>query len=86
MALFLTAVFWSLIDGVVLTTDDLLADEAAPTAEVLPAEVLPDAVLPEACTLLEVVLPVLLFLLTELLVPMPPLSDELLPNMRSELV
>ena len=70
--------------GVVLTTDDLLAEDDAPTAEVLPADVLPDALLPEACTLLEVVLPVLLFLLTELLVPMPPLSDEPLLNTRSD--
>ena len=76
---------FSLIDGVVLTTVDLLA--------VLPLVALPlvadvtlfGVVLPAAACALVVVVPAaVLFLLTVLLLPMPPLSEELLPNTLSD--
>ena len=76
-----TAVFPFLMDGVVLTIEDLLADEPADEATVLPEALVRDDVFPEACTLLAVVL---LFLLTVLLVPMPPLSDVPLLKTRSD--
>lgn len=75
-----TAVFSFLRDGVVLTTEDLLADEPADETAVLPETLVRDEVLPEACALPTL----LLFLLTELLVPMPPLSEVPLLKTRSE--
>lgn len=62
-----------LMAGVVLTTEDLDADDEVDVT-VLPADVLP-----AACTRLTVVFPVVLLRLTVLLLPMPPLSEELLP-------
>ena len=51
---------------------------------VLVADVLPEDVPADASARLLVVLPALLFLLTVLLLPIPPLSDEPLANTRSE--
>lgn len=76
-----TLVFSFLMEGVVLTTDDLLTADDAPETVALPLETLPDDAPADAWTRLD---EVLLFLLTELLVPIPPLSDELLPNTLSE--
>lgn len=78
---FRTAVFSFLRDGVVLTTEDLLADEPAGEMDVLPETLVRDEVFPEACALPTLLL---LFLLTELLVPMPPLSEVPLLKTRSE--
>lgn len=62
-----------LMAGVVLTTDDLAADDDVDVT-VLPADGLP-----AACTRLTVAFPAVLPLrLTVLLLPMPPLSEELL--------
>lgn len=73
------------MEGVVLTTDVLLVLDAELEVTFLSAAVLPEDILPEACARLAVLLPVvLLFLLTVLLLPIPPLSDELLPNTRSD--
>lgn len=73
------------MEGVVLTTDVLLVLDAELEVTFLSAAVLPEDTLPEACARLAVFLPVvLLFLLTVLLLPIPPLSDELLPNTRSD--
>jgi hypothetical protein len=73
------------MEGVVLTTDVLLVLDAELEVTFLSAAVLPEDTLPEACARLAVLLPVvLLFLLTVLLLPIPPLSDELLPNTRSD--
>lgn len=77
-----TAVFSLRIDGVVLTTEDLLVVDPV-LAAVLPEASVRDDVPPEACTLLTVLLPEV-FLLTVLLVPMPPLSEDPLENTRSE--
>lgn len=76
-----TAVFPFLMDGVVLTIEDLLADEPADETAVLPEALVRDDVFPEAWTLLAVLL---LFLLTVLLVPIPPLSDVPLLKTRSD--
>lgn len=73
-------VFSFLIEGVVLTTDERFAVEVEPAVTVLPVDALPDETLPDACARLALVLLVLLFLLTVLLVPIPPLRDEPLPN------
>lgn len=63
-----------LMAGVVLTTDDLEVDDDV-DATVLPADGLP-----AACARLTVALAVVLPVrLTVLLLPMPPLSEELLP-------
>lgn len=76
-------VFSFLIDGVVLTTDDLFA--AGLDVTVLLAVALPDDSPEEACIRLPAVRPsVPLFLLTVLLDPIPPLSEEPLPNTLSE--
>lgn len=72
------------MEGVVLTTDVLLVLDAELEVTFLSTAVLPEDTLPEACARLAVLLPVVLFLLTVLLLPIPPLSDELLPNTRSD--
>ena len=73
------------MEGVVLTTDVLLVLDAELEVTFLSAAVLPEDALPEACARLAVLLPVvLLFLLTVLLLPMPPLSDVPLANTLSE--
>lgn len=72
------------MEGVVLITDDLLAAGVWADAVVLPLAVLPDDTPADASARLADVL--LLFLLTVLLLPIPPLRDELLPNTLSELV
>lgn len=77
-------VTFSLIDGVVLTTDDL-EGETAFVSETLDVETLFGVTLPdEACTLVAELLATVLFLLTVLLVPMPPLTDAPLLNTLSE--
>ena len=82
-----TAVLPLRIAGVVLTIDDLLAEEDVPDAIVLSEALILEDDPPEACALLAVLLPaVLLFLLTVLLVPMPPLSEVPLLNTRSDSV
>ena len=71
----------------VLTIDDLLAEEDVPDAIVLSEAFTLEDVPPEACALLAVLLPAeLLFLLTVLLVPMPPLRDVPLAKTRSDSV
>ena len=76
-----TLVFSFLIEGVVLTTDDLLVRADLAEDTVLPPAALPEDIPVEAWTRFA---ELLLFLLTVLLFPMPPLSDELLPNTLSE--
>lgn len=65
-------------------TEDLLAVPEGDATAVLPEDALPEELPPADCALLEVLLEVLLFLLMELLVPIPPLSDVLEPNTRSD--
>lgn len=73
------------IAGVVLTIEDLLAEDDVPDVTVLSEAFTLEDVPPEACALLAVLLPaVLLLLLTVLLVPMPPLRDVPLVNTRSD--
>ena len=77
-------IFWLLAEGVVLTTDDLLCD-GAETAALLDAAPLAEDEPADACTRLAELLPaVLVFLLIELLVPMPPLSVDPLPKTLSD--
>ena len=86
----LPAIMFSLTEGFVLTTVDLEA--AVPLVAVpLVAEVALSGVtrvgvsLPDAFCTLDVLLPdTVLFLLTVLRLPMPPLSDEPLPNTLSD--
>lgn len=70
------------MEGVVLTTEDLLTAGDVRMAAVLPPAALPDDTPAFACTRLAVV--VLLFLLTVLLLPIPPLSEDPLANTLSE--
>lgn len=72
------------MEGVVLTTEDLAPEGLEVETAVLSAEVLPEETPPDACTRLAVLLSELLLRLKVLLEPIPPLSDELLPNTRSE--
>ena len=81
---FFTLVFSFLTEGVVRTTDDLLAAGACAETGVLPVAILPEDAAVEACARLDAGLSDELFLLTVLLFPMPPLRDELLPNTLSE--
>ena len=77
-------IFWLLAEGVVLTTDDLLCD-GAEAAALLDAVLLADDEPADACTRLAELLPaVLVFLLMELLVPIPPLSVDPLPKTLSD--
>lgn len=78
------AVFPPLVDGLVLTTDDLFVDGVPVDDTFLPADGLPED--SDACTLLAVLLAEVLLLLTLLLVPTPPLRDAELPNTLSEVV
>ena len=77
----LALVFSFLVEGVVLTTDDLLTEDDGLETVALPPATLPDDTPVDAWARLA---EVLLFLLTVLLVPIPPLSDELLPNTLSD--
>jgi hypothetical protein len=86
----LSVALLSLIDGVVLTIDVLFADTlvgAVPDVlPVLPTAVLLTAVLPEAVFLdtVDVVRPEDSFLLTVLLLPIPPLRDDVPEKSLSE--
>jgi len=73
------------MEGVVLMTEDLFPDADEPDAKFRPEDVLPEEILPDACARLAEDLPVeLLFLLTVLLDPIPPLSEVPLANTLSE--
>lgn len=75
----------SLIDGVVLTTVDLFAVLPLVSVPLVADVTLFGVVLPAVACALVVVVPVaVLFLLTVLLLPMPPLSEEPLPNTLSD--
>lgn len=84
----LSVALLSLIDGVVLTIDVLFADALVVPAvlPVLPTAVLLTAVLPEAVFLdtVDVVRPEDSFLLTVLLLPIPPLRDDVPEKSLSE--
>ena len=74
--------FISLLEGAVLTTEDLLTAGCTLDADVLPFVVLRDEIPAEAWMRLAVA--VLLFLLTVLLLPIPPLREDPFPNTLSE--
>lgn len=75
----------SLIDGVVLTTVDLLVVLPLVAVPLVADVTLFGVVLPAVACDLVVVLPAtVLFLLTVLLLPMPPLSEVPLPNTLSD--
>ncbi len=86
----LSVALLSLIDGVVLTTEVLFADTLVGVVAVvfpaLPAAVLLTDELPEAAFLdtVDDVRPADSFLLTVLLLPMPPLSDDVPAKSLSE--
>ena len=86
----LSVALLSLIDGVVLTTEVLFADTLVGVVAVvfpaLPAAVLLTDELPDAAFLdtVDDVRPAVSFLLTVLLLPMPPLSDDVPAKSLSE--
>lgn len=81
----LPAVALSLIEGVVLTTVDLFAVLPFVAVPLVADVTLVGVVLPAAASALVLVLPaIVLFLLTVLLLPMPPLREVLLLNTLSE--